>query len=85
MEVIVANYTSKLVDLQSKTKPICCKWNFRYKLKADGSVEKFKARWLVAKGRQKGTDYFDKYALAAWMSTFRVTISTVSVYKLAVH
>ena len=85
MEAIVANYTWKLVDLQSKTKPICCKWTFRCKLKADGSVEKFKPRLLLAKGRQKGTDYFDTYALAAWLSTFRVTISIVSLYNLAVH
>ncbi|KAG6676363.1 hypothetical protein I3842_15G147500 [Carya illinoinensis] len=43
------NNTWSIVDLPHGKKPIACKWLYRYKFKADGSIERAKAR-LVAKG-----------------------------------
>lgn len=49
-----------LVDLPEGAKPIECKWIFKKKMKADGTVDKLKER-LVAKrfSQKQGIDYFD--------------------------
>ena len=46
---IMKNQTWELTELPKDKTPIGYKWLFKYKLKSDGSIERFKAR-LVAKG-----------------------------------
>uniref|UniRef100_A0A2N9EW46 Integrase catalytic domain-containing protein n=1 Tax=Fagus sylvatica TaxID=28930 RepID=A0A2N9EW46_FAGSY len=48
MEALQKNSTWKLVELPKDKKTVGCKWVFTVKHKADGSIERFKAR-LVAK------------------------------------
>jgi hypothetical protein len=52
---------------------IPCKWVFKTKLNADGSLDRYKAK-LVLKGfRQRiGVDYADKFAPVVRMRTVRV-------------
>eukprot|EP00253_Pinus_taeda_P015840 PITA_15840 len=47
-DALIKNDTWKLVDPPLGTKPIGCKWVYKNKYKADGSLDKHKAR-LVAK------------------------------------
>lgn len=56
------NNTWILTDLSPNKTPIGCKWVYRIKYGADGSIERHKAR-LVAKGfnQVEGLDYFDTY------------------------
>jgi hypothetical protein len=53
-----------------------CKWVFRLKRKADGSVDKYKAR-LVARGFTQihGVDYFDTYSPVARLASFRLILA----------
>ena len=55
--------TWKLVDLPPNVKPIGCRWIYKIKYHADGSIEIYKSR-LVAKGYNQieGLDYFDTFS-----------------------
>ena len=46
---LVSNNTWTLTPLPSNKKAIGCKWVYRVKYKADGSLERYKAR-LITKG-----------------------------------
>ncbi|KAK3016562.1 hypothetical protein RJ639_005823 [Escallonia herrerae] len=47
IESIMQNHTWELVDLPPGNKPLGCKWIFKRKMKADRTIEKYKARLVV--------------------------------------
>lgn len=83
---IMANHTFELVDLPRGCKVIRCKWILKKKLKADGTLDKFKAR-LVAQGnsQKQGVDYFDTYAPVTKIASIRILFALASIHKLVVH
>jgi len=60
IDLLESNKTWELTDLPNGCRPISSKWIFNKKLRADGSIDKYKAR-LVIRGfdQRKGIDYFD--------------------------
>ncbi|KAH9685409.1 protein kinase domain-containing protein [Citrus sinensis] len=60
MRSLQKNQTWELVDLPPGKKPVGCRWIYNIKYKADGSIERYKAK-LVAKGYTQtyGIDYTD--------------------------
>lgn len=70
------NKTWELVPKPKDIEPVSCKWVYKIKRKADGTVDRYKAR-LVARGftQQYGLDYEETFSPVAKMTSVRVLIS----------
>jgi hypothetical protein len=81
MVTLDANVTWELVALPKDKKAIGCKWVYKVKHNANGSMSTYKTR-LVAKGYAQtyGIDYEKTYSLVAKMITVR-TISVMVITK----
>ena len=86
IESILQNHTWELVDLPKGSKPLGYKWIFKKKLKADGSIDKYKARLVIKGFRQKqDLDYFDTYSQVTRITSIRMLIAIASILNLEIH
>ena len=53
IDSIMQNHTWELVDLPPGNKPLGSKWIFKRKMKADGTIDKYKARLLIKGYKQR--------------------------------
>jgi hypothetical protein len=86
MAALDANTTWELVALPKDEKTIGCKWVYKVKHNADGSVSRYKAR-LVAKGYAQtyGIDYEETYSPVAKMITIRAIIAMATAKGWFLH
>ncbi|XP_043687549.1 uncharacterized mitochondrial protein AtMg00820-like [Telopea speciosissima] len=77
-DALLRNNTWSLVARIPNMNLIGCKWIYRIKQKADGSLERYKAR-LVSKGfhQQHGVDYYETFSSVIKPTTIRTVLSLV--------
>jgi len=80
------NNTWKLTDLPAGRKPINCKWIYKIKQNAEGTIQRYKAR-LVAKGFSQihGLDYDETFAPVAKFDSIRMILAIAAMEKLYIH
>ena len=73
------NHTWDLCSLPKGRKLVRCRWVYRTKYAADGSIDRYKTR-LVAKGfsQVEGIDYSETFAPVAKMNSIRLVLSLVA-------
>lgn len=65
---------------------VTSRWLYKIKYAADGSIEKYKTRFMVRGFSQvEGVDYDETFALVARYSSIRAVISIVAEMSWSIH
>jgi hypothetical protein len=74
------------VDFSPRSKPLGYKWIFKRKIKANNTIDKYKAR-LVVKcfKQQEGVNYFDRYSHVSRITSIQTLIVITTINKLEIH
>lgn len=85
-ESLMKNQTWDLTSFPPGKKPIGCKWVYKVKYKADGTLHKHKAQ-LVTKGfsQREGIDYEQTFAPTAKMSTICLILAMEAQFGYKFH
>jgi len=85
-KALLNNKTWTLVPRPRNCKPVRAKWVYKVKLRADGSIECYKARW-VAKGYSQrfGIDYDETFAPVMRMENLRFLLAIATILDLEIH
>lgn len=86
IEALEKNDTWEIVDFPVGKRPIGCKWVFKVKLKADGTIDRYKSR-LVAKGYHQieGIDFQDSFSPVVKVVTVRIFLFIAGAHSWPLH
>lgn len=83
---LIKNNTWTLYDLPKDRKEVTNKWVFKLKRKADGEIDKYKARLVVRGFSQRiGFDYNETYAPVAKLVTLRILLAIANRMDFHIH
>lgn len=85
-ESLVKNQTWTVCDLPASRRPITSKWVFKLKYRANGRVDKYKARLVAREFTQRlGFDYNEIYAPVAKLVTLKILLAIANQKDMHIH
>ena len=82
----MSNRTWELVPRPSNANIVSGKWLFRHKFRADGTLERYKARWVVRGFSQRpGVDFSETFSPVVKSATVRAILAIASARDGPVH
>jgi hypothetical protein len=80
---LLGNDTWDLIPPPQNANVVSCKWVFRHKLKPDGSLDRYKARWVLhGFSQEQGIDFEETFSPVVKSSMVRVVLSIALSLKL---
>ena len=83
---LLVNHTWDLVPRPPRSNVVTGKWVFKHKFRADGSLERYKARWVLRGFTQRpGIDYDETFSPVVKPATVRTVLSLAVSRSWPVH
>ena len=83
---LMANQTWTLVPRSPDANIVTGKWLFRHKFKADGTLERYKARWVVRGFSQRpGVDFDETFSPVVKSATMCALLTIAAAREWPVH
>jgi histone deacetylase 1/2 len=83
---LLANNTWDLLTRPFRANVVTSKWVFKHKFKADGSFERYKARWVLRGFTQRpGIDFTETFSPVVKPATVRTVLSLALSRSWPVH
>jgi len=83
---LLRNHTWDLVPWPWRANVVTGKWIFKHKLQADGSLERYKARWVLRGFTQRpGVDFDETFSPVVKPATVRTVLSLALSRRCPIH